>query len=136
MLFRSVLNVSGHRLGTAEIESALMEHDEVAEAAVVGMPHDIKGVGIYAYIVLYQHHEISVELTESIKEVVRAKIGRFAAPDRIHVTRALPKTRSGKVMRRILRKIAASEYSGLGDTSTLADPQVVETLVIEHKAGA
>jgi acetyl-CoA synthetase len=128
-----VLNVSGHRLGTAEIESALMEHSEVAEAAVVGMPHDIKGVGIYAYIILYQHREASQELIDSIKDVVREKIGRFAAPDVIHITRGLPKTRSGKVMRRILRKIAAAEYEGLGDTSTLADPSVVESLLTEHK---
>jgi len=129
-----VLNVSGHRLGTAEIESALMEHDEVAESAVVGMPHEIKGVGIYAYIILYDSKKSSPELIESIKEVVRDKIGRFAAPDKIHITHALPKTRSGKVMRRILRKIAASEYDGLGDISTLSDPAVVQTLVDEHKA--
>jgi acetyl-CoA synthetase len=130
-----VLNVSGHRLGTAEIESALMEHDEVAEAAVVGMPHDIKGVGIYAYVILYQPKAATPELIESIKDVVREKIGRFAAPDRIHLTKGLPKTRSGKVMRRILRKIAAAEYDGLGDISTLADPSVVQTLVGEHKSG-
>lgn len=129
-----VLNVSGHRLGTAEIESALMEHDEVAEAAVVGMPHDIKGVGIYAYILLYKDQKVSSELIESIKNVVREKIGRFAAPDIIHVTKGLPKTRSGKVMRRILRKIAAAEYDGLGDTSTLSEPGVVEVLVKEHKS--
>lgn len=128
-----VLNVSGHRLGTAEIESALMEHEEVAEAAVVGMPHDIKGVGIYAYVILYDAKKAGPELLESIKEVVRNKIGRFAAPDKIHITKGLPKTRSGKVMRRILRKIAAAEYSGLGDTSTLGDPAVVDTLVEEHK---
>jgi acetyl-CoA synthetase len=129
-----VLNVSGHRLGTAEIESALMEHSEVAEAAVVGMPHEIKGVGIYAYVILYQHRPGDEELVDSIKEVVREKIGRFAAPDVIHITRGLPKTRSGKVMRRILRKIAASEYEGLGDISTLADPSVVEELLREHKS--
>ncbi len=128
-----VLNVSGHRLGTAEIESALMEHEEVAEAAVVGMPHDVKGVGIYAYVILYDAKKAGPELLESIKEVVRNKIGRFAAPDKIHITKGLPKTRSGKVMRRILRKIAAAEYSGLGDTSTLGDPAVVDTLVEEHK---
>lgn len=130
-----VLNVSGHRLGTAEIESALMEHDQVAEAAVVGMPHDIKGVGIYAYIILYKSRPASPELIESIKDVVREKIGRFAAPDRIHITKALPKTRSGKVMRRILRKVAASEYDGLGDISTLSDPSVVNEIVNEHKSG-
>jgi acetyl-CoA synthetase len=120
-------------LGTAEIESALMEHDEVAEAAVVGMPHDIKGVGIYAYVILYKDLALTSELIESMKEVVRVKIGRFAAPDKIHVTKGLPKTRSGKVMRRILRKIASSEYEGLGDISTLADPGVVQNLVNEHK---
>lgn len=127
-----VLNVSGHRLGTAEIESALMEHSSVAEAAVVGMPHEIKGVGIYAYVILYKG-TASPELIESIKDIVREKIGRFAAPDVIHVTKSLPKTRSGKVMRRILRKIAASEYDGLGDTSTLSDPGVVDALLSEHK---
>jgi len=129
-----VLNVSGHRLGTAEIESALIEHKDVAEAAVVGMPHEIKGVGIYAYVILYKHREADEELIESIKEIVREKIGRFASPDIIHVTKGLPKTRSGKVMRRILRKIAAAEYDGLGDISTLADPSVVESILNEHKA--
>ncbi len=128
-----VLNVSGHRLGTAEIESALMESAHVAEAAVVGMPHDIKGQGIYAYVILSADVQVSAEVTEEIKEVVRTKIGRFAAPDVIHATRGLPKTRSGKVMRRILRKIAAAEYDGLGDISTLADPSVVEELLKEHR---
>ena len=104
----------------------------MAEAAVVGMPHEIKGVGIYAYVILHDA-KASAEQLESIKDVVRDKIGRFAAPDVIHVTKGLPKTRSGKVMRRILRKIAAGEYSGLGDTSTLSDPSVVDTLVNEHK---
>lgn len=130
-----VLNVSGHRLGTAEIESALMLHDEVAEAAVVGVPHDIKGVGIYAYIILkYNQNTYTPELIESIKDVVRKDIGRFAAPDTIHLTKGLPKTRSGKVMRRILRKIASKEYEGLGDISTLSDPSVVEALINEHKS--
>lgn len=129
-----VLNVSGHRLGTAEIESALMEHDLVSEAAVVGMPHEIKGQGIYAYIILGDEKKKSPEVIESIKDVVREKIGRFAAPDVIHITKGLPKTRSGKVMRRILRKIAAAEYDGLGDISTLAEPGVVDLLVNEHKA--
>lgn len=128
-----VLNVSGHRLGTAEIESALMLHPEVAEAAVVGIAHDIKGIGIYAYIILYTEQISTPELLESIKEVVRTEIGRFAAPDTIHLTKGLPKTRSGKVMRRILRKIASKEYEGLGDISTLSDPNVVEVLVTEHK---
>ncbi len=127
-----VLNVSGHRLGTAEIESALMESPHVAEAAVVGMPHDIKGQGIYAYIILANNLRVSPEIVEDIKEIVRNKIGRFAAPDVIHPTRGLPKTRSGKVMRRILRKVAAAEYDGLGDISTLSDPSVVEEIVREH----
>jgi acetyl-CoA synthetase len=129
-----VLNVSGHRLGTAEVESALVEHAKVVEAAVVGFPHDIKGQGIYAYVVVYPGVTESAELIEAIKDSVRNSIGRFAAPDMIHITKGLPKTRSGKVMRRILRKIAAHEYHGLGDVSTLADPSVVEALVNEHKA--
>ena len=129
-----VLNVSGHRLGTAEVESALVEHEKVVEAAVVGFPHDIKGQGIYAYVVVYPDVVESKELIEAIKDSVRNSIGRFAAPDVIHITKGLPKTRSGKVMRRILRKIAAHEYQGLGDVSTLADPTVVEALVNEHKA--
>jgi acetyl-CoA synthetase len=130
-----VLNVSGHRLGTAEIESALVAHDAVAEAAVVGFPHDLKGTGIYAYVVL--SHDADVGSVDSVagalKEQVRHAIGKFAAPDVIHVASGLPKTRSGKIMRRILRKIAASEYDGLGDTSTLAEPDVVERLISEHK---
>ena len=127
-----VLNVSGHRLGTAEIESALMESPHVAEAAVVGMPHEIKGTGIYAYVILATGKKASPEIVEEIKEIVRTKIGRFASPDVIHPTRGLPKTRSGKVMRRILRKVAAAEYDGLGDISTLSDPSVVEEIVREH----
>jgi acetyl-CoA synthetase len=129
-----VLNVSGHRLGTAEIESALMEHSEIAEAAVVGIPHDIKGVGIYAYVILYKDQPQSKELIEGIKDVVREKIGRFAAPDVIHITKGLPKTRSGKVMRRILRKVASKEYEGLGDISTLSDPGVVANIIQENRA--
>lgn len=128
-----VLNVSGHRLGTAEIESALITCEAIAEAAVVGFPHDIKGQGIYAYVVLQAGAVNSPEMVEAAKQAVREQIGRFAAPDAIHVTKGLPKTRSGKIMRRILRKIAAGEYAGLGDTSTLADPAVVEALVSEHK---
>lgn len=128
-----VLNVSGHRLGTAEIESALMVHSDVAEAAVVGVPHDIKGTGIYAYVILFSSQEMTPDFIESIKEVVRKEIGKFAAPDYIHLTKGLPKTRSGKVMRRILRKIASKDYEGLGDISTLSDPSVVENLVTEHK---
>ncbi len=124
-----VLNVSGHRLGTAEIESSLMEHPNVKEAAVVGIPHEIKGIGIYAYVIL----DVKTVDIEKIKDVVRESIGRFAAPDIIHITSHLPKTRSGKVMRRILRKIAAGEYTGLGDTSSLSDPNVVNILIEEHK---
>jgi acetyl-CoA synthetase len=131
-----VINVSGHRLGTAEIESALVGHEAVAEAAVVGFPHDIKGTGIYAYVILSSDsgREDREELVGALKQQVRSAIGPFATPDVIHVTEGLPKTRSGKIMRRILRKIAASEYTGLGDTSTLADPEVVDRLIEEHKA--
>ncbi|MFI5184166.1 MAG: acetate--CoA ligase [Vicinamibacteria bacterium] len=131
-----VLNVSGHRLGTAEIESALVAHDAVAEAAVVGFPHPIKGTGIYAYVVLGSDHAGSdpSQVEGALKEQVRHVIGSFAAPDAIHVSAGLPKTRSGKIMRRILRKIASSDYEGLGDISTLAEPEVVERLIEEHKA--
>jgi acetyl-CoA synthetase len=132
-----VINVSGHRLGTAEVESALVAHDAVAEAAVVGYPHDIKGQGIYAYVVLAAGAKAADEnIVGSLKEQVRHVIGAFAAPDVIHIAAGLPKTRSGKIMRRILRKIAASEYDGLGDVSTLADPEIVEKLVEEHKGNA
>jgi acetyl-CoA synthetase len=130
-----VLNVSGHRLGTAEVESALMAHEAVAETAVVGYPHPIKGQGIYAYVVLSSDRFTGDAGTVgSLKEQVRHAIGAFAAPDVIQVVSGLPKTRSGKVMRRILRKIASSEYEGLGDVTTLADPDVVSKLVAEHKA--
>ncbi len=131
-----VLNVSGHRLGTAEIESALVAHESVAEAAVVGFPHNIKGTGIYAYVTLtsdFQGQNVD-SIAGSLKEQVRHVIGAFAAPDVIHVATGLPKTRSGKIMRRILRKIAGGEYSGLGDTTTLADPEVVDRLIDEHKS--
>ncbi len=131
-----VLNVSGHRLGTAEIESALVAHDAVAEAAVVGFPHPIKGQGIYAYVLLTSDflNGDREQLAGALKEQVRHAIGGFAAPDVIHITAGLPKTRSGKIMRRILRKIAASEYEGMGDLSTLAEPDVVERLIREHKS--
>jgi acetyl-CoA synthetase len=129
-----VINVSGHRLGTAEVESALVAHEAVAEAAVVGYPHPIKGQGIYAYVLLTSGYSGDAGVVGSLKEQVRHAIGAFAAPDVIHVVPGLPKTRSGKIMRRILRKIAASEYEGLGDLSTLADPEVVDRLVAEHKA--
>jgi acetyl-CoA synthetase len=130
-----VLNVSGHRLGTAEIESALVAHDAVAEAAVVGFPHGIKGTGIYAYVVLTadQAGTEPGQIEGALKEQVRQVIGSFAAPDVIHVAAGLPKTRSGKIMRRILRKIASSEYQGLGDISTLAEPEVVDKLIAEHR---
>ena len=130
-----VLNVSGHRLGTAEIESALVEHDGVAEAAVVGYPHEIKGTGVYAYVVLSPDFDEkqSESIEGALREQVRHAIGSFAAPDVIHAAKGLPKTRSGKIMRRILRKIASSEYEGLGDTSTLAEPEIVEQLIEEHR---
>jgi acetyl-CoA synthetase len=130
-----VLNVSGHRLGTAEIESALVAHEAVAEAAVVGFPHPIKGQGIYAYVVLAaSRSNAGADLEGALKQQVREAIGGFAVPDVIHLAGGLPKTRSGKIMRRILRKIAAGEYEGLGDVTTLADPGVVESLVGEHRA--
>lgn len=124
-----VLNVSGHRLGTAEVESALVLHDEVAEAAVVGYPHEIKGEGIYAYVTLMTTSEPSDALNEELIQHVRKEIGPIAKPDVIQFAPNLPKTRSGKIMRRILRKIAADEIDELGDTSTLADPTVVEDLL-------
>ncbi|WP_148253497.1 acetate--CoA ligase [Aidingimonas lacisalsi] len=124
-----VLNVSGHRMGTAEIESSLVAHDAVAEAAVVGYPHDIKGQGIYIYVTLTDDVEPSDALKKELTQWVRKDIGPIASPDVIQWADGLPKTRSGKIMRRILRKIAANEVDGLGDTSTLADPSVVEDLI-------
>ena len=124
-----VINVSGHRMGTAEVESALVLHAKVAEAAVVGMPHEVKGQGIYAYVTLNGGVAVSEELAAELKQWVRREIGPIATPDAIQFAPALPKTRSGKIMRRILRKIAANETGGLGDTSTLADPTVVEELI-------
>ena len=124
-----VINVSGHRMGTAEVESALVAHDDVAEAAVVGYPHDIKGQGIYAYVTLKVASEPTEELRKTLVSWVRKEIGPIASPDLIQWAPGLPKTRSGKIMRRILRKIAANEYKALGDTSTLADPAVVDDLV-------
>ena len=128
-----VLNVSGHRMGTAEVESALVSHESVAESAVVGYPHNVKGQGIYAYVTLVAGVEADIELEKSLKLWVRKEIGAIAAPDLIQFSPALPKTRSGKIMRRILRKIAASDYAELGDTSTLADPSVVEELIAKRK---
>ncbi|OZG73767.1 acetate--CoA ligase [Hahella sp. CCB-MM4] len=130
-----VLNVSGHRLGTAEVESALVEHDAVAEAAVVGFPHDIKGQGIYAYVTLTVGFDGSDELLNELKQMVRKEIGPIATPDVIQFAPGLPKTRSGKIMRRILRKIAADETDALGDTSTLADPSVVDDLIRNRATG-
>ncbi len=124
-----VLNVSGHRMGTAEVESALVAHPKVAESAVVGYPHDIKGQGIYAYVTLKLGVEPSEELRKELVQWVRKEIGPIAQPDLLQWAPGLPKTRSGKIMRRILRKIAENDYSNLGDTSTLADPTVVQSLV-------
>jgi acetyl-CoA synthetase len=121
-----VINVSGHRLGTAEVESALVSHPKVAEAAVVGYPHDIKGQGIYCYVTLIQGYEPSEELRKELVAHVRKESGPLATPDVIQFSPGLPKTRSGKIMRRILRKIAEDEPGSLGDTSTLADPAVVD----------
>jgi acetyl-CoA synthetase len=130
-----VINVSGHRIGTAEVESALVSHSKVAEAAVVGMPHDIKGSGIYAYVTLNVNETPSQELRGELVKWVRKEIGPIASPDVIQFAPGLPKTRSGKIMRRILRKIAENDLGNLGDTSTLADPAVVDDLV-KNRAGA
>ena len=124
-----MINVAGHRLGTAEVESALVAHQKVAEAAVVGYPHDVKGQGIYAYVTLKSGNEPSEALRSELVQWVRKQIGPIAAPDLIQWAPNLPKTRSGKIMRRILRKIAANEHNQLGDVSTLADPAVVGGLV-------
>jgi acetyl-CoA synthetase len=128
-----VINVSGHRMGTAEVESALVLHETVAEAAVVGYPHDIKGQGIYAYVTLMSGVEATEDLRAELVKHVRKEIGPIATPDVIQWAPGLPKTRSGKIMRRILRKVAENELSSLGDTSTLADPSVVDHLV-ENRA--
>ena len=129
-----VLNVSGHRMGTAEVESALVLHESVAEAAVVGYPHDIKGQGIYAYVTLMQGIQGSPELVKDLNDLVRKEIGAIAKPDILQWAPGLPKTRSGKIMRRILRKIAENELENLGDTSTLADPSVVDDLIKQRPA--
>jgi acetyl-CoA synthetase len=127
-----VLNVSGHRLGTAEVESALVLHPKVAEAAVVGYPHNIKGQGIYCYVTLMSGEPASEELRKELAAFVAKEIGAIARPDIIQFAPGLPKTRSGKIMRRILRKIATNELDSLGDTTTLADPSVVKDLV-DHR---
>ncbi len=124
-----VINVSGHRMGTAEVESALVAHPQVAEAAVVGYPHDIKGQGIYAYVTLMNDVAPSEDLRKELVKWVRTEIGPIASPDLIQWAPGLPKTRSGKIMRRILRKIAENDYGSLGDISTLADPSVVDDLI-------
>jgi len=129
-----VINVSGHRMGTAEVESALVAHPKVAEAAVVGYPHDIKGQGIYCYVTLMEGEEYSDALKDELKKWVRSEIGPIATPDVIQWSPGLPKTRSGKIMRRILRKIAENDFGALGDTSTLADPGVVEDLIQNRAA--
>jgi len=128
-----VINVAGHRLGTAEVESALVSHPAVAESAVVGFPHDIKGQGIYAYVTLKSGYEYNDALKKELALHVRKEIGPIATPDVIQWAPGLPKTRSGKIMRRILRKIAEGETGSIGDTSTLADPGVVTHLVEESK---
>jgi acetyl-CoA synthetase len=127
-----VINVSGHRLGTAEVESALVSHAKVAEAAVVGYPHDIKGEGIYVYVTLKEGVQPSEALKKELVGHVRTVIGPIATPDKLQFAPGLPKTRSGKIMRRILRKIAHNQVEELGDTSTLADPSVVDNLVKER----
>ena len=131
-----VINVSGHRMGTAEVESALVAHDSVSEAAVVGFPHDLKGQGIYAYVTLMQGIEASEVLRKDLVAHVRKEIGPIASPDVIQFAPGLPKTRSGKIMRRILRKIAENEFGSLGDVSTLADPSVVDDLIANRKSSA
>ena len=128
-----VIIVSGHNLGTAEIESAFVAHPKVAEAAVVGYPHDIKGNGLYCYVTLNVGEKSDLDLERDLKLWVRKQIGALATPDIIHFSPGLPKTRSGKIMRRILRKIAANEHDQLGDTTTLADPSVVQSLVDNRK---
>ncbi|MCI5119973.1 MAG: acetyl-coenzyme A synthetase, partial [Candidatus Electrothrix sp. AUS4] len=128
-----VINVSGHRLGTAEIESALVSHSSVAEAAVVGMPHPVKGQTIFAYVTLKASATESDELIAELRKHVRKEIGPIATPEVIMWAPGLPKTRSGKIMRRILRKIAADDFDNFGDTSTLADPSVVDNLVEGRK---
>ena len=124
-----MINVSGHRMGTAEVESALVQHVACAEAAVVGFPHEIKGQGIFAYVIIKSDIEESADLVKQLRQTVREQIGPIATPDRILIAPGLPKTRSGKIMRRILRKIASQEVEQLGDTSTLADPSVVDHLI-------
>jgi acetyl-CoA synthetase len=128
-----VINVSGHRLGTAEVESALVSHPKVSEAAVVGYPHAIKGQGIYCYVTLMAGEQGGDGLRQDLVGHVRKEIGPLATPDKIQFSPGLPKTRSGKIMRRILRKIAEDDFAALGDTSTLADPSVVDDLIANRQ---
>ena len=126
--------MTGHRLGTAEVEDAITEHPAIAEAAVVGFPHEVKGEGVYAFITLKEGFKDKLQEVElELKQIVKQKISGFAVPEVIQFTPGLPKTRSGKIMRRILRKVAASKTDDLGDISTLADPGVVEIIVNNHK---
>ncbi|NBU52618.1 MAG: acetyl-coenzyme A synthetase, partial [Chitinophagia bacterium] len=124
-----VINVSGHRMGTAEVENAINEHPKVIESAVVGFPHDIKGQGIYAYVICDLEGRTEEGLINEIKETVRKIIGPIATPDEVQIVPGLPKTRSGKIMRRILRKVASKELSNMGDTSTLLNPEVVDQII-------
>ena len=128
-----VINVSGHRMGTAEVENAINEHPLVIESAVVGYPHDIKGKGIYAYVICDMSHRTEENLVNEIKDTVSKIIGPIAKPDKIQIVSGLPKTRSGKIMRRILRKVAEGVTDNLGDTSTLLDPEVVNQIIAGRK---
>ena len=124
-----VINVSGHRIGTAEVENAINEHDSVVESAVVGFPHEIKGQGIYAYVICTNEITDKDQFKKQITDLVSDEIGRFAKPEKIQIVSGLPKTRSGKIMRRILRKVAEKQTDQLGDTSTLLNPEVVEEII-------
>ena len=128
-----VINISGHRIGTAEVESALVSHSAVAEAAVVGYPHEIKGQALYAFVTVNDGVEKTDDLKKEFVQHIRKEIGPIASPDKIQFADSLPKTRSGKIMRRILKKIAANDTGDLGDTSTLLDPSVVDKLIEEHE---
>ena len=128
-----VINVTGHRLGTAEVEDAIMEHEAIAEAAVVGFPHEVKGEGVYAFVTLKEGYTDKIKQVETeLKQLVKRKISGFAVPEIMQFTPGLPKTRSGKIMRRILRKVAAGKTDDIGDTSTLAEPSVVDIIVQNH----
>merc|ERR1712241_1042155 len=129
-----VINVSGHRIGSAEVEHAIVGHGKAAEAAVVGFPHEVKGSGLFCYVILKEGVEETEDLKKELRQAVRQTVGPFAMPDQILFTRALPKTRSGKIVRRILRKIAENDTPNLGDTSTLLDPSIVDELKEKAKA--